>query len=127
MSEIELLGPWDHELTDSDRRILWCNRAIGYYGSSASHGEKAAIEGLDALWKAANIIYSCDYEQRAMLCEALRQTLMHEDKVKHKDDGYDSYTRIEFLRWEGELQMKDARSIREAQGIVWKKQKEMEE
>ena len=105
---MKILGPWDsYELTESDWRILYCNRSIGYFGNGASHGEKAAIEGIEALWKAADIIYSCDYEQRAMLCEALRQTLMHEDKITHTSGG--TYTRLEFLRWEGELQEIDAK------------------
>ena len=114
MSENELLGPWDpYELTDADRAILRCYESRGLFGVGASHGEKAIIEGLEALWKAAEIIYSCDYEHRAMLCEALRQTLMHEDKIMYKG-GRDKYTRIEFLQWEGELRENAAKEQRKA-------------
>ena len=113
MSESELLGPWDsYELTEDDRAILRCYDSRGLFGNGASHGEKATVEGIEALWKAAEIIYSCDYELRAMLCEALRQTLMHEDKIKHKRG--DTYTRLEFLRWEGELTEIAAREQRKA-------------
>ena len=102
MSKIKKLGPWDsYELTDEDRKILWCNRAIGLFGEGASHGEKAMIKGIDALFDAAQILYSCDYEQRAIICEIFRQSMMHENSIEH--DTFGRYTRLEFLRLEGKL------------------------
>ena len=111
MSKIKKLGPWDpHELTDDDRRILWCFKAVGYFGNGASSGEKAMVKGIDALYDAAQILYSCDYAQRAMICENFRQAMMHEDSVETKENG--RYTRLEFLRWEGKLQTKSAKEER---------------
>ena len=116
MSEkIERLSPYGdlYELTDEDRRVIGCFRAVGRFDEGASHGERATVEGMAVLNTAANILYSCDYEQRAIICEAFRQHMMHDGMHGNKatpDDVMDRWTRFSILVQEGQMHQKETAS-----------------
>ena len=113
MSEIKRLSPYgdSYELTDEDRRVIGCFRAVGMHGEGASHGEKAMVNGMEALIKAADILYSCDPEQRAIICEAFRQHMVHDGMYGNKarpNDIMDRRTRFHILQLEGDAHFIDA-------------------
>lgn len=113
--KIERLGSHgdSYELTDEDRKVIGCFRAVGRFAEGASHGERATVEGMAVLNTAANILYSCDYKQRAIICELFRQHMMHDGMHGNKaapDDVMDRWTRFSIVHNEGHMHQKDAAS-----------------